>query len=204
MRHLGSIVLSLVLTALVYVLGGIGVVDWTLGAHPSTASEYVKLGTGMGALLVAGLLYAVLVLSRLSPLGPILAGLGLFGVAMWATFATDSFEKTMPHSVLGVSGAGLVMAGPVGALLAVPLIATIVSPRRWRRWANPPAAVAPAYAAPPPFPQPSSGPPFGSSPPAPGGYAPQPPAGAIDPTAAAWPAPATSDELTDPDATRRL
>src|SRR5438552_4328387 len=144
MRHLGSIVLSLVIAPVVYLLGGIGLVKMASSMTESGASKYGSLAVALAALLVAGLLYTVLVLARLSPLGPVLAGIALFSVTMWAVVNTDSFAKAMPRSVLGVSGALLAPAGGLAALLAVPLIAMIASPRRWRKFANPPAAVAPA------------------------------------------------------------
>src|SRR5206468_166212 len=108
---------------------------------------------------------------------------------------------------------------PVGALLAVPLVATIVSPRRWRRWGNRPATVdaytpgpsagaafgspsAPAYQAPPQY---SPAPSYPSAPSSPAGaYGTSPPRAPEPGGGAAWPAPASGDELTDPDATRRL
>ena len=167
MRHLGSIVLSMLLVPIVYVLTGIGLVDWSV-AESGSSLDYPRLAVALVTLLGAGLAYAVLVLARLSPLGLILAGLALFGVSMWETLANDSFQHTMPRSILGVDQAGWATAGPVSALLALPLIATVISPRRWRRWANPPAAVAPtpAYAPPagypgfPPAPQPGAPAPY--------------------------------------------
>jgi hypothetical protein len=149
MRHLGSIVLSLFLTALVYVLTGVGLANWALAlSSGGTSEDYVKLGMALAALGVAGVLYGVLTLTRLSPLGPVLSGLALFGLAMWAALAFNSYTDTMPSRILGVDGTDFAAAGSgAAALLAVPLIATVLSPRRWRRWANPPAAVpAPGYA----------------------------------------------------------
>jgi hypothetical protein len=205
MRHVGSIVLSLVLIALVLSGTAYGVTQWLDGTNPEGTRDSVKLAIGAAALVVAGLLYAVLVLSRLSPLGPVLAGLALLGVALWTTLALDSFDHVVPASFAKITEWPL---GPVGVLLAVPLLATIVSPRRWRRWANPSAAVAPAHT-----PGPSAGAAFGPPTPyqrpsylqQPRSAPPYPPLpGSVDPTAAAWPAPATADELTDPDATQRL
>jgi hypothetical protein len=191
MRHLGSIVLSLVLAAITYLLTGIGLVKMAEAMFRHGTSKYTALGAALLALLVAGLLYSVLTLARLSPLGPVLSGLALFSITMWAIFATGSFQRTMPNSVLGVSGAPLVPAGGIAALLAVPLLATIVSPRRWRRYANQGATVA-AYSAAPaysPYPQsaaPNYGPPYyGSDTPVTPSYGEQP-------------------TLRDPDATRPL
>jgi hypothetical protein len=193
MRHVGSIVLSLVLTPLVYVLYGIGGTKWFAGIRPGSSKDYFALAVGLAALLAAGIAYALLTLLRLSPLGPVLAGFALVGVSLWAALDRNSFTATMPRDIAGVQGAGWV-AGPVTFLLAIPLIATIVSPRRWRRYANAPATVAGVgtpvqsgygdpYSA-----QPSSAPPSYSS----SGYGPPSYPSSNDPNAY------------DPEATRRL
>jgi hypothetical protein len=147
MRHLGSIVWSLLMGSAVYALSGIGLAK--LSQHTTAGPDYVAASIGLAALLAAGLLYTPLVLARLSPLGPVLAGLAFLAVTGWATFAGSSFTGTVPAGALGVPGASRAPAGAVTALLAVPLLATIFSPRRWRRWPDRPAAVAASYATPP-------------------------------------------------------
>src|SRR5262249_14596231 len=126
MRHLGSIVLCFALTPIIYVLIGVGAVK--IHGH-----GFVAPTIGCVALARAGLLYAILALTRLSPLGPVLAGLVLVGVQGWAVAAPDNFFDTVPSRVLGVSSAGtLPVAAGYPLLLAIPLLVTIVSPRRWR------------------------------------------------------------------------
>src|SRR5262245_43765871 len=110
----------------------------------------------------AGLLYSVLVLARLSPVGTFLAGLAFFGLGMWSLFAHSSLQDLMPDRFLGVDGllgAPISGFGPAFAILGMPLMLTVFSPRRWRRYPNgAPAAelsyspggvsAAPEYAAP--------------------------------------------------------
>src|SRR6266545_1258901 len=159
MRHLVSIIVSLLVTPVVYVLTGVGLVKFGEASGSSGATKFTALTIALIALLVAGILYSLLVLARLSPLGLVLAGLALFSATMWAILSTDSFRDT-------VRGTGWAPASGVAALLAVPLLATIASPRRWRRYATPGAAVASYSAAPSystAYPQsaaPSYGPPF--------------------------------------------
>ncbi len=166
MRHLVSIIVSLLVTPVVYVLTGVGLVKFGEASGSSGATKFTALTIALIALLVAGILYSLLVLARLSPLGLVLAGLALFSATMWAILSTDSFRDTVPGTVFGVRGAGWAPASGVAALLAVPLLATIASPRRWRRYATPGAAVASYSAAPSystAYPQsaaPSYGPPF--------------------------------------------
>ena len=160
MRHLGSIVLSLLLGPIVYVLTGVGLVrlagterDWYQVDRPPVL-------IGLGALAAAGILYAVLVFARLSPLGPFLVGLGFLGLTTWGLFDGASLTDLLPESIVGVSGSTGEPAYAVALLLAVPLLATIVIPRRWRRFPDRPAdtatteqeGAAPAYpSSPPPY-----------------------------------------------------
>lgn len=149
MRHLGSIVLSLLLAPIVYALTGIGLVKMAGIPRHLSGHDYMTLGIGVAALIGAGLAYALLVMARLSPLGPVLAGLGFLGMTAWYIGNRSSFTRIIPENLLGVRGALWAPASAVAVLLAVPVLATIVSPRRWRRWANPPAAVAaPGYTPP--------------------------------------------------------
>src|SRR5437763_1878158 len=148
MRHLGSILLSLVLAAGVYVLVGIGSVRLGV-ALAITGHDYTNEAIGAAALLAAGALYAAMVLPRLSPLGPLLAALAFLGVEVYALVAREQFAQQFDKSLLGAHGA---LAAPVlfgvPLLLAVPLLATMLSPQRWRGTAGQPAAAAPYGAAP--------------------------------------------------------
>ena len=86
MRHLGSVALAALLTPVILVLAGRGVrslVDATADGPDVLASA-----TALAALGLAGMLYAALVLPRLSPLG-LLLGAGIAGGA----FAPSGFEQ---------------------------------------------------------------------------------------------------------------
>lgn len=157
MRHLGSVILSLLLGPLVYVLTGVGLVKMEIAESAGVRSEYLATSIALGALAAAGLLYAILVMARISPLGPVLLGLAYVAMTAWTLLEGRSFLRTVPGDIPGARGAVWAPAGAVTALLAVPLLATIVSPRRWRRYANPPAtdqapAAAPAYPGEPAYP----------------------------------------------------
>jgi hypothetical protein len=132
MRHLGSLVLSLVLAPLIWVLAGMGLVDF--GAHLASGDS---LGTdgllGLAELIGAGVLLAVLLLSRLSPLGVGLAGLIFIGLSLWAAVDASSLIDAMPESVLGRDGALTIPAGGTGLLIGIPLVLSVLVPRRWRK-----------------------------------------------------------------------
>ncbi|HET8684711.1 MAG TPA: hypothetical protein VFM54_23000 [Micromonosporaceae bacterium] len=142
MRHFGSVLLSLVLAPFIWLSAGVGASKLAEGLadDPDRRSAFV----GLVAIGVGGLLYGLLVLSRLSPLGPVLVGLAFGGATVWAVVAASSFRDMVPEDFLGVSGAGRLPASGYAALLAVPLLATIFSPRRWRRYDHEPDDVSPA------------------------------------------------------------
>jgi hypothetical protein len=152
MRHLGSLVLSVISAALIYVLAGVAASKWTEGAlAKGSTDKYTALTVCVVAAVVAGGLYALLMLARLSPLGLVIAGLALGGVALWAFFNPSNFSSVMPDDLAGVKDAGVAAAGPFTLVLSVPLLLTVFSGRRWRRWSDAPAGVAPApnYSPPP-------------------------------------------------------
>lgn len=132
MRHLGSFLLSLVFAPLIWVGTGIGLSKFAEGLTDDP--DYLAAIVGLLGLGLAGLLLAVLMLMRLSPVGPVLVGLAYFGATAWALASPTTIDDVFPRNVVGVENAGLLPLGGTAALLAVPLIATVVSPRRWRRF----------------------------------------------------------------------
>ncbi|MDT4986114.1 MAG: hypothetical protein QOI74_208 [Micromonosporaceae bacterium] len=132
MRHLGSVVLALLLGPLVYALAGIGVVKMSDGRVSLSADYLADTSIALAALVCAGLLYAVLVMARLSPLGPVLIGLGYLGVTGWILADRSSFVRLIPADALGVRNAAWAPAGALTALLGVPLLVTALGSRRWR------------------------------------------------------------------------
>jgi hypothetical protein len=135
MRHLLSFVLSLILAPLIFITSGYAQAKWTEQADAAWQPALYALP----AIVVAGLLYSVLVLVRLSPVGTFLAGLAFFGLGMWSLFAATSLQDLMPSRFLGVDGllqAPITGFGPAFAILGMPLMLTVFSLRRWRRYPN--------------------------------------------------------------------
>jgi hypothetical protein len=131
MRHLGSIVLAIVFAPLIYILAGVGQVKFVAGTA-GASTDWAAVGIGIGALVVAALLYSVLVMTRISPLGPIIAAALLIAVELWAVFDQAGLVDKLGASTLGVHGAQEAPLSGLALFIAVPLIVTIVSPRRWR------------------------------------------------------------------------
>jgi hypothetical protein len=167
MRHLGSIVLSIVLAPIIYLLVGVGEIKFatngaTVAAGQST--NWTAIGIGVGALVVAGALFATLVMARISPLGPVIAAILYIAVSAWAVESLANVVKLIGSSTLGVSGAQEAPLSGVALFMAVPLLATIFSPRRWRGKDKPavaayvPPAGTPAYPTTTGYPTPTSSP----------------------------------------------
>jgi hypothetical protein len=154
MRHLRSLLLSLVLAPLVYISAGYSAV--TLGETSERGHIAVgQAALGLAAAIVAGSLYAILVMARLSPAGPALGGLMYLGVTLWALVDRQAFLDSIPANILGLKGALHAPVGAGTALLSVPLLLTILSPRRWlgtitQPQPAPPYGVAPSYPPVPP------------------------------------------------------
>jgi hypothetical protein len=132
MRHLLSVVLAIILTPLTYVAAGLAAVKLD-AAHFGSTIDWTAAGIGIGAGVAAGAFYAVLIMPpRLSPVGPILAGLAFLGVTGWYYLDRSSFNKVFDITLFNVRD---VLVRPVTGtlLLSIPLIATVFSPRRWAR-----------------------------------------------------------------------
>ena len=139
MRHLGSLVLSLVLAPAIGALAGFGLGAYGRARESVGAEDPPQLVFALAALAAAGVLFALLIMPRLSPVGPALVGLAVLGVVGWLTFDAAALQRALPrsvHAVLGSPAAGYAVP------LAIPLVATVFSSRRWRRWEGAPALYA--------------------------------------------------------------
>jgi hypothetical protein len=145
MRHIGSIVLAVIFAPIIYILTGVGMVKFAANSAAST-TDWTAVGIGAGALVVAGALWAVLTMVRMSPLGPLLAGLMFVGAQVWALLDLANVVSTLGTSVLGISHAAEEPLNGPALVMAISMLATIFSPRRWRG-KDKPAVATPAYPA---------------------------------------------------------
>ncbi|MEV4350637.1 hypothetical protein AB0J83_39775 [Actinoplanes sp. NPDC049596] len=92
---------------------------------------------GLSLLLLAGAAYGILLLAPISPLGPLVAGLAFLGVSIWALESPSAYADLWPADV---AKEGFDLSRPgygLAAMLAVPLICTALSARRWARYEPP-------------------------------------------------------------------
>jgi hypothetical protein len=146
MRHLWSFLLSLLLTPLIYISAGFSAVKFSQATGLGLEAVLALAGA-----FVAGGLFALLVMARLSPVGPIFGALVFLGVTLWALLDAESFTSAIPADLLGQKNLLHVPVGFGTALLAAPLLFTVFSPRRWR---GSETAGVPTYDAAPDYPPP--------------------------------------------------
>ncbi|NUO59362.1 MAG: hypothetical protein HOV78_22090, partial [Hamadaea sp.] len=159
MRHLGSFLLALILAPIVYLLTGLGLSAFGQAVERGVDQRPLATVLALATLVVGGGVYAVLVMARLSPIGPALAGFFFLGMPAWPLVDPVSYHRVLDDigarfNLLGVEILGIDVVGSsgLGVLLAVPLLATLASPRRWSRYDTRPAAQVayPGYPAQPP------------------------------------------------------
>jgi hypothetical protein len=151
-RHFGSLLLAAIFGPAVFLLTGTGLSAFASARTDTFIDDPFGTLAALGALLLAGVLYGILIMVRLSPVGPGLAGMALMGASGFALVAPQSYDKAL--GMLDVHMGGAVGQWGLGILLGVPLVATLTSPRRWRREAYPATATAyPGY--PPGYPAPA-------------------------------------------------
>ncbi len=139
MRHFGSLVAGLLVAPLTWVLTGYAQVH--LSAHligRNHAYPTSQVWPSLLLLAATGLIVGMIASTRISPVGPGLAGaLYLVATVYWLAVPREVY-RTLPTSVAGEHG---VLTRPletgvaplVGALLLVGLFATT----RWPRWPIP-------------------------------------------------------------------
>ncbi|XVU26497.1 hypothetical protein ACQPZJ_05430 [Actinoplanes sp. CA-054009] len=126
---------AVVLAPAVWILAAVGFTqDLTTRGRDDFAVE--SLG-GLSLLLLAGAAYAILLLAPISPAGPLLAGLAFVGVSIWALADPAGYAALWPANV---AKDGFDLSRPaygLAAMLAIPLVCTALSARRWERYEPP-------------------------------------------------------------------
>jgi hypothetical protein len=135
LRHIRSILYSLVLAPAAWVLTAVGLTgDLTARGRDGFAVENF---TGLLLLLLAGAAYGILVLGPFSPAGPLLAGVVYLALSAWALTSPSAYADVWPPAV-AKDGFDLSRPGyGLAAILAVPLICTALSARRWAKYEPP-------------------------------------------------------------------
>jgi hypothetical protein len=150
MRHLWSLIAGVVLAPIVWAVAAFGqAVTAQVGANGAPTSFESKLLIAAAAFAGAGLVFGIIGTLRISPVGPLIAGLaylGCYGFAIAAPgTAHDAFDRVTKVAGYEVHYATALTTGLIPVLGAALLMA-VFSPSRWRSW--PPAAAEPSATAP--------------------------------------------------------
>ncbi|MDT5035734.1 MAG: hypothetical protein QOE03_919 [Micromonosporaceae bacterium] len=137
MRHLGSLFAALIVAPVAWVLLAYGQIDiqpaWD---HRETFAAVPPWPEKVAFLAAAGLLIGLIASVRISPLGPLVAGIAYTGYGVVALWRRDVFDllpdtwtvqdRTAPLHAPVLNGTAIVVG--------VVLLTAVVSVRRWRRW----------------------------------------------------------------------
>jgi hypothetical protein len=126
--------LALLVAPIALVLAGRGLGGLAGAAAAAARQDAFTTSSAAAALGLSGLVYALLVMIRFSPVGPFLAGLGYLSVGVWALADPAGFDAALRRDLVSLVDldAELLAAAEVAPLLAVPLLITVFSGRRWQ------------------------------------------------------------------------
>lgn len=138
MRHLWSLIAGVVLAPIVWAVAAYGqAVTAQVGANGAPTSFESKLLIAAAAFVGAGLVFGIIGTLRVSPVGPLIAGLaylGCYGFAIAAPgTADDAFNRVTTVGDYEVHYATALTTGLIPVLGAALLMA-VFSPGRWRSW----------------------------------------------------------------------
>jgi hypothetical protein len=135
MRHLSSFIAGIVIAIVAW-----GVLGWAqakLGATAVSGISSHNWGTYSWPLLflaVGGLLIGLIASTRISPSGPLIAGIGYL-VLQVLYVQWPGFLNWLPHSVVGQTDIWTRPArSGLFAVLGLTMLVAVASVRRWQRW----------------------------------------------------------------------
>ena len=136
MRHLLSLLFGLVIAPAVWVVTGYG--QARLAAASEAGLTVGRAGVALAVLAGGGLVLGLVAVTRLSPLGPLAAGLILLGGQLGYVARPEPVTELLPGSLFGVEGAFTLPAETgLAAVLGGMLLLALFSVGRWRRWPTP-------------------------------------------------------------------
>jgi hypothetical protein len=141
-RHLLSLLLGLVITPAVWIAAGLG--QAKLVQVTETGITLRGATVPLAVLAAAGLVFGIVATTRISPAGPLAAGLLLVGVQVAYLARPERITELASRDLLGEEKVLLLPATTgLGAVLGVGLMVAVFSLGRWRAW---PGDDMPAYA----------------------------------------------------------
>lgn len=133
MRHLLSLLLGLVIAPAVWIGAGFGQAKLVNASADgiSVRGALVPLAILAGA----GLVFGLIAVTKISPVGPFLAGLLLIGGQLAYVARAERITELLPKKIAGAEGVlTLPAATGLAAVLGACLLLAVFSIARWRRW----------------------------------------------------------------------
>ncbi|MGA8113865.1 MAG: hypothetical protein WCA46_09405 [Actinocatenispora sp.] len=135
MRHISSLVAGIVIGIIAWMI--IGVAQYHLGIAAATGISGRSWGLYWLPLLlfaVAGLLIGLVASTRISPIGPFIAGAG-YVLLQLAYVTFPNFLNWLPGNVFGqINIWDRPMRSGMFAVLGLVMLTAVLSVRRWQRW----------------------------------------------------------------------
>ncbi|MQA26660.1 MAG: hypothetical protein GEU94_14615 [Micromonosporaceae bacterium] len=135
MRHLFSILASLIIAPVTWLLVGFGQAKLVKASADSEGFTLGDASVPLALLAGAGLVYGLIAVTRISPLGAVLGALFFAGGQLAYAWRPMKFTDVLPQKVFGETGVLTLPASTgVAAILGGALLLSLFSVGRWRRW----------------------------------------------------------------------
>ncbi|MFG1927994.1 hypothetical protein [Cryptosporangium sp. NPDC048952] len=146
MRHFGSLVLAIVLAPVAWVAIAFGTNRLARSVLDLPGSSDTDKYIGIGLILVAAIALGVLLVPRISPVGPVIAGAGFLAVSALGLSSDSPVYDVGKDIVSNADQQTLVSPIPAGYLWLAGflLLVPLVIPARWRKQRTTTPAAAPA------------------------------------------------------------
>ena len=139
MRHLLSILAGLIIAPATWLLVGFGQAKFVKITNDTEGFTLSDATVPLALLAAAGLVYGLIAVTRISPLGPLIAALFFAGGQLAYAWRPMKFGDLLSGGkVFGETGVLTLPASTgVAAIMGGALLLTLFSIGRWRRWPKP-------------------------------------------------------------------
>ncbi len=142
MRHIGSLIAGILVAVAAWILIGLAQSKLLQSAVTGISTQnWARYGLPLLFLAIAGLLIGLITATRISPVGPLIAG-AAYVLLQLAYVTWPAFLDWLPGSLFGESEIWTrPLRSGIFAVLGVAMLTAVLSLRRWQRWPSgkPPA-----------------------------------------------------------------
>ncbi len=145
MRHIGSLIAGVLVAVAAWILIGTAQAKLLQSAVTGLSThDWARYGLPLLLMGIAGLLIGLITATRISPVGPLVAG-AAYVLLQLAYVTWPSFLDWLPDSLFGQPDVWTrPLRSGIFAVLGVAMLVAVLSLRRWQRW---PSGKPPAHSA---------------------------------------------------------